>query len=183
FYDYHAFDDGRFGLAVGDISGKGVSAALLMAASLSQLDAAFSHAFSPAERLVYLDNAIKPYAQPHGQNCALCYVEIEQNSQGGTARMVNAGCAMPIIKWQDGSAEWVEIGGVPLGMGLGTSDGVIEAHDTKNTMFGFNRLEQIVKSGPIANAEAMLQHIRDEVIHFVGERDLHDDITIVVVQI
>ncbi|MDM8529684.1 PAS domain S-box protein [Anaerolineales bacterium HSG25] len=66
----------RYALAVGDVSGKGVSAALLMAASISQLEAMFVHDYPPAERLAYLDKAIMHYTKPRRQNCAMCYVEL-----------------------------------------------------------------------------------------------------------
>ncbi len=64
-----------------------------------------------------------------------------------------------------------------------TSDGVIEAMNTNRELLSFERLERIVKHAPIDSAEDMLQHINDEVLAFIGNAKLHDDLTIVVVRI
>ncbi|GEM_PF-1690157 len=71
----------RYAFAVGDVSGKGVSAALLMAACQSQLDASFSQPFTPKERMIYLDKVIEPYTKSCRQNCAMSYVELEIRGQ------------------------------------------------------------------------------------------------------
>ncbi|GEM_PF-1280557 len=169
FYQYHAFADfgggildfglaehakiqnlkskiqnPRYAFVIGDVSGKGVSAALLMAASLAQLDASFSQNFTPTERLVYLDKVISPYTKPRRQNCAMCYVELElgitnyelgiknqelriKNQEltpnslipNSVLRIVNAGCIPPYLKRANGVVEFHEIGGFALGQGLG----------------------------------------------------------------
>ena len=98
---------------------------------------------------------------------------------------------------------WAEVGGMPLGIGLGaqfgyqeitltlssgdliilTSDGVVEANNAAREMFGFERLEQAVAVGPSTSAAAMLTHLQAEVAAFVGDKEPHDDLTIVVMQI
>jgi serine phosphatase RsbU (regulator of sigma subunit) len=118
-------------------------------------------------------------------------------------RLANAGCPAPLIKRRDGSVAWVDIGGLPLGLGLGAatgysevelslakgefliliSDGVIEARKGDGELFGFERLEAAVADGPMTQAEAMLEHVRTEVSAFVGTTEPHDDLTIVVVQV
>ena len=140
FYAYHMFDTQRYTLAIGDISGKGVSAALLMATSLSLFDATLSQDFSPTERLVHLDEVITPYTKPHTQNCAMCYLEIIlrptsnpstmprstlplQTEIVGSLHIVNAGCIPPYIKHKNGSVTWPQIGGFALGQGLGSQIG------------------------------------------------------------
>jgi PAS domain S-box-containing protein len=225
FYSYHAFDTtlhppneaknrkGKFALTIGDVTGKGVSASLLMATILSQFDAAFSFDFTPAERLVYLDKAILPYTEPRGQNCALCYVELDLtdvNFQSFkthhppvTLRVVNAGGIPPYIKRTDGSVEYLEIGGMPLGLGIGakigyqeistrlstgdmvilTSDGVIEATTFTDDMFGFERLEAAIIAAPTTDAQTMLNHLKTELAAFVGNAEPYDDVTIVVLQV
>ena len=227
FYNYHVFgqalgvhkglripevrsweSEGKYGIVVGDVSGKGVSAALLMATCLAQLDASFAYKFTPAERFVYLDDAIKPYTKPRNQNCAMCYMELEvelQESEDKVVRLcvVNAGGIPPYIKRKDGHVEWYIMGGFALGQGLGsqlgyeekeiilekgdmvilTSDGICEANNIHNNLFGFDRLEKSIKSGPISSANALLSHIRYAVMAFVGEAEPHDDMTIVVIQV
>ena len=209
FYAYHASSQARvllskYILAVGDVSGKGVSAALLMATSLSQFDASLSLKLPPTKQLAYLDEVLMPYMKSRRQNCALCYVELVGiNTVRPMLKAVNAGCIPPYLKHADGSVEWAGIGGFALGQGLGaqagyqeirhllskgdmiilTTDGLIEASNTSPEMFGFERLEQAILTGPNSSAEAMLDHLKAEIVAYVGEAEPHDDITIVVVQV
>ena len=209
FYAYHASTQARvllnkYILAVGDVSGKGVSAALLMATSLSQFDASLSLKLNPAELLVHLDGALLPYTKPRRQNCALCYVElVGLNTVRPVLKVVNAGCIPPYLKHADGSVEWAAIGGFALGQGLGanmgyqeirhvlskgdmiilTSDGLVEANNAASKLFGFERLEQAIINGPTSSPKAMLNHLKAEIAAHVGEAEPHDDITIVVAQV
>lgn len=207
FYQYHAFPSegrkGKYALAVGDVSGKGVSAALLMAICLSRLDASFIFELSPAERLAYLDEVISPYTKPKRQNCALCYVELELDPQGlAVVSIVNAGGIPPYIKRQTGEVANPEVGGFALGQGLGmkvgyqtltlnlakgdllilTSDGVVEAYNEQGEMLGFERTLAMILAGP-TEAEAMLSYLEREIHTFMGATEPHDDITVVVLQI
>lgn len=208
FYVYHALEgnllvDGKpvinsYAVAVGDVSGKGMPAALLMAVSLTSLQTVISHSFPARDLLAYLDQALVPYTHTTQQNCALCYVEL--NDQ--TLYIANAGCIAPLIKRVNGSVEVVDVGGTPLGIGLGaqfgyqevsltltkgdlvilTSDGVVEATNAAAEMFGFERLESAVSDGPVGNAEAMLNHLKADLAAFVGQTEPHDDVTIAVIQ-
>ncbi len=212
FYTYHAFElDGssklpeRYAIAVGDTSGKGMPAALLMAVSLASFQSVIGQALAPGKLLAHLDNAIVPYTRMGRRNCALVYAEITPSTgdKGGILRVANAGCITPIIRRVDGTAEWVEVGGLPLGKELGarygyqevslnlskgdlvilTSDGVVEAMTEAEEMFGFERLEQAVASGPQGDTEAMLAHLCATVEAFVGDAEPYDDLTMVVVQV
>jgi sigma-B regulation protein RsbU (phosphoserine phosphatase) len=206
FYTYRSSGNAKvllskYILAVGDVSGKGVSAALLMATTLSRFDASLALKLGPAELLAHLDRAILPYTKSRRQSCALCYVEIVgANTVRPLMRMANAGCIPPYLKHADGSVEWIETGGPPLGQGLGsrngyreivkpllagdmivlTSDGVVEARDRADELFGFPRLFSAIEAGPAANPEAMLDHLKREVAAFVGDHEPHDDVTIAV---
>ncbi len=218
FYHYHAFSSpggrtedkkgGRYAFAIGDVSGKGVSAALLMAASLAQFDAALSRKLTPSERMVYLDRAIYPYTQPRGQNCALCYVELDLaglKNLSGLAKLhiVNAGCIPPYIRRTNGRVEYSDVGGFALGQGLGaetgykqltlnlspgdmvilTSDGLVEAMNVNGELFGFERLERAIASGPTGNAVEMMTHLMSKIFEFIGQAEPYDDMTMIVVQV
>jgi len=208
FYRYHRFTPAgslinKFAFAVGDVTGKGVSAALLMAASLAQFDAALNREFSPPERLVYLDSAITPYTKPRRQNCALCFAELGLAGDKAVLQVVNAGCIPPYIKYAGGQVEQPEVGGFALGQGLAagigypqhnqtlsegdlvvfTSDGVVEAKNPENEFLGFDRLQNIVAAGPVSSAEAMLIHVKQAVLQFMRGASQHDDFTIVVIRI
>lgn len=211
FYSYNIIPDkttlsgATYSFAVGDVSGKGVSASLLMAVSLSRFDASFSRVMAPVERIIHLDKALLPYAQPHRQNCALSYIEVTPpgKDQRGLVRVVNAGGIPPYLKRADGSIEWLEVGGFALGQGLGAqvgyqersftlsrgdlvillSDGVVEANTSTNDIFGFERLEEALHTGPVSDVQAMLDHILDRISAFVGTAESHDDLTVVIIQV
>ncbi len=211
FYTYHAFEDGRFAIAVGDVSGKGMPAALLMGISLAFFQSAVGQGFTPTELMVHLDQAIVPYTRTTRQNCALVYVEITPNlpnctdcrdAQSHTLWVVNAACIDPLVRRNDGSVTWLETGGLPLGLGFGeqlgyqdetltlnkgdlmilVSDGVIEAKNAIGDMFGFERLEQAVAAGPPHNAQAMLLHLKIIIEEFENGTAPHDDLTMVIIQ-
>ena len=194
----------KYMLAVGDVSGKGVSAALLMATTLSRFDAIADRPLGPAERLAHLDREIMPFTKPRRQNCALCYVEIVGvNTVRPLLRTANAGCIPPYVKHGDGSVEWIVSEGPPLGHGLGakhgyrevvkkvakgdlvvlTSDGVVEAQDPDGELYGFERLQDTIASGPAGCAESLLGHLRDDVSAFVADAEVQDDMTILVARI
>ncbi|MEM7348484.1 MAG: SpoIIE family protein phosphatase, partial [Chloroflexota bacterium] len=224
FYTYHPFvtlqplarrssqpvEDRRYALAIGDVSGKGMPAALMMAVSFSSLRAIIDRAWSPGQLLAHLDPTLGLYTRTTQQNCALCYAEItvpassKRSSQiYATLRVANAGCIEPIVKRIDGTVEWIEVTGLPLGawsegnqgyieatvdlqrgdMIILTSDGVVEAMAPTDEMFGFERLEQAVVTGPDRSSEAMLAHLRNEIDKFVGQAEPHDDFTIMVVRV
>ena len=199
FYAYHSLGNGHFALAVGDVSDKGMSAALLMAISLAHFDSALSFTQFPHEVLAHLDRSLMRYTKATRQNCALCYVEID----GLTLHIANAGGIPPFIRRANGRVERLNVGGLPLGIGLGaqagyesttvtlapddvvilTSDGVVEAMTASGELFGFERLEQTIASGPPANSQAMLDYMMGEVAHFVAGAEPHDDLTIVAFQV
>ncbi len=231
-YAYHDFDTehvgtastGMFALAVGDVSGKGMPAALLMAITMGLFRSIVVQNHRPCEVLALLDMAMAEYTRATQHNCALVYADIrlaqpannvqeqqQQNTRWKTissrptriVRVANAGCIPPIIKYTTGHIEWLEVGGLPLGIGLGaetgyeeqtltltkgdmmifTSDGVVEAMNAYGNMFGFERLEDAIKSGPHTSAAGMMTHLWLVIDSFVGKTEPHDDLTIVVVQV
>jgi len=206
FFAYHEFDDDRFGIAVGDVSGKGPPAALLMAVSLASFHAIVEQRLSPKELLTQLDRTLVPYTSKTHQNCALVYAEltlVSGQDQGGIMRVANAGCVTPIIRRVNGSVEWVEVGGLPLGVGLSVefgyqesslilskgdiviliSDGIVEANNADGELFGFDRFEKAVAEAPNTSAKVMRDGLQAKVAAFVGETEHNDDLTMVVLQV
>lgn len=196
----------KYALAVGDVSGKGMPAALLMAVSLASFRSIVRQSLHPQDFLLRMDSVLCDYTRRTRQNCALAYVDITPPTNDldeGMLRVANAGCVMPLIKQTDGTVAWINIGGMPLGTGLGsqdgyaevsqtivkgdmiilTSDGVIEANNSLKEMFGFERLEQAVREGPQYEAEELLEYLLDEIQNFVGYTEPHDDITIMVIKV
>ncbi|HSH81427.1 MAG TPA: PP2C family protein-serine/threonine phosphatase [Herpetosiphonaceae bacterium] len=199
FYSYHHFNDRHVALAVGDVSGKGASAALLMATSLSLFNAQVVRRPRPHALMAELDRSLAPYTQPRGQNCALCYLELD----GSTLCIVNAGGIPPYIRRQDGRVEQPDAWGFPLGHVLGAeigydaarvmvapgdmivlvSDGVVEATTPAGEMFSFARVEQAIADGPATSSQAMVDHLLAEITRFAGAAEAHDDLTIVAARV
>lgn len=206
FYDYYAFagvsnNPERFAVIVGDVSGKGMPAALLMAVSLGSLQSIMTESPKKEDLLDRLDSTLKPYSQTTSQNCALCYTEISN----GSLSAINAGGIAPILRRANSHTHWLDTIGLPLGVTLErkpsyreatvkldinpgdlvvlVSDGVIEAMAAGGEMFGFDRLEQAVAAGPTHSAADMLAHLNETVHDFLGTVDPEDDLTIVVVKV
>ncbi len=205
----------RYGLAVGDVSGKGMPAALLMAVSLALFHSVVRQELSPAALLSYLDDSLVHYTRTTRQNCAMVYIEVRthhptvvapvptHHTTHGVVRVANAGCIAPIIKRYDGTIQWLDVGGLPLGIGLGAtfgyqeaslelaqgdmiillSDGMLEAHNAEGDIFGFPRMEAAIRSGPHHSVQAMLDHLRGALEQFMGEMELNDDVTLVIIRV
>ncbi len=198
FYAYQGVAADHVAVAVGDVSGKGLPAALLMATSVAALEAQFAHTWEPAALLTRLNQALMPYTRATRQNCALCYAEL----RSGVARVSNAGGITPLLRRHAGPATWLEVGGFPLGVGLGStlgyaeincplapgdtlifsSDGLVEATNAVGELFGFDRIVAAVESAPISGAQALLNHLLATMEQFLAGAEPHDDLTIVVLQ-
>lgn len=198
FYAYTRRADGRLGFAVGDVSGKGMPAALLMSTSLALLRSTVEAADTPDHLLAQLDRALTVTTRATRQNCALCCVELSQ----GVATVANAGGIAPLVRHADGSTGWVEVGGLPLGTGMNllgyrarqvelasgdllilVSDGIVEAMREDGEIFGFERFERAVAACDAPSAFVAIALLREAVAEFIGPAETHDDMTIVVLRI
>ena len=190
-------------VAVGDVSGKGISAALLMATCISHIDNTMKLNLKLPERMAYLDKLLVPFTKPQKQNCALCMVElVGVNTNHAFAKVVNAACIPPYIKRKNGSVDWISAKGFALGQGIGgqfgykeitveiekgdmlilVSDGIIEANNSKNELFGFEAFKQVLDSGSGNSSKEMLTHIKKNISEFTRGYEQHDDMTIVVIR-
>src|SRR5918998_1988063 len=156
FYDFHLLSDDRLGLVVGDATGKGVPAALVMASAHSTLRAVAPASESPGD---VLRRANDPLATDIPTNMFVtCFYAIV-DPKSGSLRYANAGHDLPYLRRRRGEeAEELRARGMPLGLMpemsyeekeaslkegesvLFYSDGLVEAHDPKREMFGFPRL-------------------------------------------
>src|SRR5918997_4475217 len=153
FYDFHLLSDGRLGVVVGDATGKGVPAALVMSTTLGMLRLAAQSYSSPGQMLQRVNEALCPYI-PSNMFVTCFYAILDPES--GLLRYANAGHDLPYLH-HDGDAEELRATGMPLGLMLGMayeekevvvdagarvlfySDGLVEAHDPEGEMFGFPR--------------------------------------------
>ena len=193
FYDFFELKDGRVGIVVGDATGHGVPAALVVTATYSMLRAVAQAlgSFSPGELLAQVNETL--VARIPANMFVTCFYAI-LDPRSGSLTYANAGHDLPYLH-RDGDAEELRARGMPLGLmaGMGYeekdivlecgesvlfySDGLVEAHDPKGEMFGFPRLRAlVVEHGEEGSLEDSLL---EELYSFVGEGwEQEDDITL-----
>ena len=192
FYDFFELEDGRLGIVVGDATGHGVPAALVMASARSMLRAvAQASAYSPGDALRRVND---PLATDIPSNMFVtCFYAI-LDPKNGSLTYANAGHDLPYLH-RNGGVEELRARGMPLGLmpGMGYeekqtileagqaallySDGLVEAHDPKGEMFGFPRLRALVSEH--AEKESLEEALLQELYSFVGEGwEQEDDITL-----
>jgi serine phosphatase RsbU (regulator of sigma subunit)/ketosteroid isomerase-like protein len=195
FYDFHPLSGDRLGLAVGDATGKGVPAALVMSTTCGMLqavsEASDSSSSSPGEVLKRVNEAWTVRI-PANMFVTCFYAILEPES--GRLLYANAGHDLPYV-WQSGEAEELRARGMPLGLMPGMSyeekeieldvgegvffysDGLVEAHDPKGEMFGFPRLKALLAEH--GELKALGDLLIEERYSFVGEDwEQEDDITL-----
>jgi ketosteroid isomerase-like protein len=191
FYDFLKLPKGRLGIVVGDATGKGVPAALVMASARSMLRAVAQASESPGEVLRRVNDPLVTDIPPN-MFVTCFYAILDPNS--GSLTYANAGHDLPYL-WHGGDCEELRARGMPLGLMPGMSyeekeiafeageaalfysDGLVEAHNPKGEMFGFPRLQALVAEHGEARSLGAL--LLEELYSFVGEGwEQEDDITL-----
>jgi serine phosphatase RsbU (regulator of sigma subunit)/predicted ester cyclase len=192
FYDFHLLSEVHVGLVVGDATGKGVPAALVMSSTRSMLRALARASNSPGEVLEQVNDLLVSDI-PTNMFVTCFYAILEPES--GRLRYANAGHDLPYLH-RNGYAEELRARGMPLGLMPGMSyeekeieldvgegvffysDGLVEAHDPKGEMFGFPRLRALVAHHN-EEERSLGDFLMEELYSFVGEDwEQEDDITL-----
>jgi serine phosphatase RsbU (regulator of sigma subunit)/anti-sigma regulatory factor (Ser/Thr protein kinase) len=195
FYDVIPLPEGKVGFVIGDVTDKGVPAALVMAATRSVLRASAQRLVEPGEVLERVNEHLCP-DMPEKMFVTCLYGVLDPES--GHFRFANAGHDLPYVKTAEGSEE-LRARGMPLGLMPGMryeesetvlqpgeslllhSDGVVEAHDPNGDMFGFPRLKQAVADYP-GGGELIDRVLVDVQAHLGPGAEQEDDITMVTLQ-
>src|SRR5215218_7595106 len=191
FYDFLEFPDGRLGLVVGDATGHGMPAALVMATTRGMLRAVVQSLESPGEVLARVNEALVADIPP--STFVTCFYGV-LDPKDGHMSYANAGHNLPCRR-HDGQAEELRARGMPLGLIPGMryeqketilasgestlfySDGLVEAHDPQGEMFGFPRLRELVAGH--GEERSLGDFLMGELYSFVGEGwEQEDDITL-----
>ena len=193
FYDFHFLSEGRVGLVVGDATGKGVPAALVMSTTLGmiQLAAGALDSSSPGEVLSRVNETL--FARIPPNMFVTCFYAI-LDPENASLSYANAGHDPPYLQ-RRGEAEELRARGMPLGLMPGMdykekeivldageaalfySDGLVEAHDPKGEMFGFPRLRALIAEHAVEGS--LGEFLMEELYSFVGEGwEQEDDITL-----
>jgi serine phosphatase RsbU (regulator of sigma subunit) len=198
FYDFLNLENGHLGLVVGDVTDKGVPAAIVMATTRTMLRASAQRLDSPGEVLKRVNDVIVRDIPP---NMFITCLYAILDPETGLLRYANAGHDLPYRRRRTsnggGGAEELRATGMPLGLLPGMSyeekeiilergdsvlfysDGLVEAHDPQRDMFGFPRLQGLVGAHR-SDGPAMVNFLLAELARFTGEEwEQEDDITLV----
>jgi sigma-B regulation protein RsbU (phosphoserine phosphatase) len=201
YYDFIRLSDGELGIAIGDVSGKGIPAALLMATLRAYLRAQTMYrerdlpsVMANLNRLVYESSAANRYA-------TFFYAELDRASHA--LRYVNAGHNAPIMFRQDGAARAVahlDVGGPVIGLLedsvyrqglialhpgdvlLAYTDGVSEALNGADEEWGEERLIEAARTGRAVSSRALIDQVMRSADAFVAGAPQNDDMTLVVLR-
>src|SRR5215203_1861767 len=192
FYDFLELSSGRLGLVVGDATGHGMPAALVMASTRGMLRAVVQSLESPGEVLARVNEAL--VADIPLSTFVTCFYGV-LDPESGRFLYANAGHNLPCRRHND-QADELRARGMPLGLMPGTgyeekeavlekgdstlfySDGLVEAHDPQREMFGFPRLRRLVAEH--AEEGSLVDFLMDELRSFTGDGwEQEDDITLV----
>ena len=195
FYDVIPLSDGRVAFVVGDVTDKGVPAALVMSATRSVLRASAQRLIEPGIVLERVNEHLCP-DMPAKMFVTCLYGVLDPAT--GLLRFANAGHDLPYVNTADGVVE-LRARGMPLGLMPGMayeekeavlqpgesvllhSDGVVEAHDPERDMFGFPRLKETVADAP--GGQALIDRVLADLDAFTGpSAEQEDDITMVTLE-
>jgi serine phosphatase RsbU (regulator of sigma subunit) len=199
FYDFLELEDGRLDLVVGNVTDKGIPAALVMATTRAMLRATAQRLFSPGDVLRRANEALVADIPPNMFITCL-YAILEPESS--RLHYANAGHDLPYRRRAGRSqgAEELRARGMPLGLMSGMeykekeivlekgesilfySDGLVEAHDPHHEMFGFPRLQGLVGAHR-SGGSSLIGFLLSELSRFTGENwEQEDDITLVTLE-
>src|SRR5271156_5647153 len=190
-YDFICFPDGRLGLVLADVSGKGTAAALLIFATRGMLRSLAEACCTPAEVLTKL-NSLLVEDFPAGRFVTMVYAVLDPASRQVT--FANAGHLLPLLVDDSGARFLDTEHGLPLGLSCGVysettvtlspgsrlvfySDGISEALNQADEEYGLGRLVQ-----PVTRPEASAISVLDDVRNFTEDAMLCDDASVVFVK-
>jgi serine phosphatase RsbU (regulator of sigma subunit) len=200
FYDFLPLADGRLGIVLGDVTDKGVPAALVMTATRSMLRAMARESDTPGTVLARVNDQLAADIPPG--MFVTCFYAILDPATGHLA-YANAGQDLPYLRRADGSVGELRARGMPLGLMpamdyeereatlapgdtlLFYSDGLVEAHNPRREMFGFPRLADLLAREPSATADAppaapLIDTLLGAMAAFTGPGwEQEDDVTLV----
>ncbi|MFH1381200.1 MAG: SpoIIE family protein phosphatase, partial [Candidatus Omnitrophota bacterium] len=197
-YDFILNKNGKFGMMIGDVSGKGVPAALYMAKVVSEFKT-YAHNDLASEVIKKLNTQLCSESGS-GLFVTLTYLIFDLNLR--TASYSTGGhLPMILLKKNDPKPKLIDLAeGTPLGLFVGEftektlkyekgdmfilyTDGVTEAMNAKREMFEQNRLLDLVEKNSNAAPQEMVDIIQREVKNFEGKQSQHDDITVIAARI
>jgi serine phosphatase RsbU (regulator of sigma subunit) len=194
YYNFLPLGNGKLAIVVGDASGHGIAAGLLMAIASSSLKLAVDTDPSPAAVASFVNRAL---VRSGGRRAFMTLFYALLDPARGSMDFVVAGHPYPMLRRADGTIVELGEGGLPLGIReelvspTGTitiepgeqlllyTDGIVETLDASGADYGYGRLRRILEFG--GGAAAIHDRIVREVSAFQGDAPVHDDRSLVVV--
>jgi sigma-B regulation protein RsbU (phosphoserine phosphatase) len=196
-YDFIPYDTNRSAIVLGDVSGKAAPAALYAALVSGIMRSEATQRLSPSEMLKTINDALQ---ERHLDSQYVTMLYAVWNDENLTLQLSNAGAVQPLF-CRDGEVETVKAEGFPLGLfphvkyeefTLSTqpgdslifySDGIVDAQNTADEMFGSERLAAVVKKNQHKSASKIADAIMSEVGKFQKGVERFDDETVVVLKV
>lgn len=204
FYDFMEIQDKgtkRLGIVVGDVSGKAVSGALVMAASRS-IFRVLTETHESVEEVMNRGNLRLHQDVKKGMFVALLYAVLDPKEK--TLTLSNAGQVQPVLfSAEKSKAEYIDTEGDRFPLGIVKkchyqatriavnkgdilvfyTDGIVEAVNDKGELYGFERFLASIEEGRDLGADQLLEKLIKDVMQYVGKVEQHDDLTAVVVKV
>jgi phosphoserine phosphatase RsbU/P len=197
YYDFIKMHDGKMLIALGDVSGKGTAAALLMSSVHAAIHAQVA-AKSPLDEMIGSVNLYLAENTPANRFVTLFIAILDPSN--GNLRYINAGHNPPLVGRVNGDIEQLSSGGLPLGLlpmadyevgevSLNSgealiiySDGVSEANNIREEEFGMDRLTDVVRRNLHGSAAGIRDKVESALSAFTQTAPANDDITLVIVK-
>jgi sigma-B regulation protein RsbU (phosphoserine phosphatase) len=202
YFDYIRVDDERLGVAIADVSGKGVPASLIMAICRSVLRSEAARNPSPADVLRKVNRQLYPDIK-EDMFISMAYLILDHERDG--IMLARAGHDAPLLyKRRSQSVTPVKSPGMVLGIDSGNvfdritsdfavplkrddclvlyTDGVTEALNTEGDEFGLERTIESVRASATDGARAIVKRVIDDVRNFTGSNPQNDDITLIAIR-
>jgi sigma-B regulation protein RsbU (phosphoserine phosphatase) len=194
YFDYFDLEGGRFCFALGDVAGKGISAALL-ASKVQGILSAQSFLDSPIPTII---SNLNRNLAGRGMDNRFVTFFFGILDEEGTCSYVNAGHNPPLLVHPDGTMRELDQGGMVLGLFTEAryqsesvrlqpndhlvlfTDGVVEALNARGEEFGQERLCALLRARAGATAPELLSCLREAVLSFSANAPQHDDITMMI---
>lgn len=200
YHQYFTMPNNRLCIAIGDVQGKGIPAALMTAVISTALRDETGRYTSPSEILGALNQRLLERMKRNNLNSALQTLIFDPYTRQIT--IANGGMIQPYVRLgRTGTFDFVSVGGYPLGISdkmnyrstqltfeVGSlmvmcSDGLIEAQDANGEFFGFERFEELLNGfPPYTTAQQAMDRILEAFRQHLGEAVPQDDTTLIVVR-
>jgi sigma-B regulation protein RsbU (phosphoserine phosphatase) len=201
YYDFLALPHGQLGIAIGDVSGKGIAAALMMASLQASLRSEATRA--PENLAAAVGNINRLVYEASSSNRYATFFYGQYSPAEGRFDYVNAGHNAPMLFRRGGSDDTLvrlEPGGTVVGLLedaqylqgsvrlrpgdvlVAFTDGISEAMNLDDEEWGEERLLEAIQTSRGASAQELLKHLFEAATRFAGAAPQHDDMTLVVLR-